>query len=154
MKDFRGTRSPKGWAVAVPLCRPWQRSQLCRIFVFPPNLMLIMLKKKQFHSPLLAAPRWNVGYVSCSPQPTKKKTHFFFFSPKFCFSEGFEFVLLRAVDRRCVRSTGSSSWNCQCKAQPVTIRVCKNVQSPPANLPRTTWNSPSSKGKKSQTIFP
>lgn len=72
-------RSPKGWAVAVPLCRLWQRSQLCRIFVFPPNLMLIMLKKKQFHSPLLAAPRWNIGYVSCSPQPTKKNPRGFDF---------------------------------------------------------------------------
>lgn len=37
-------------ATGRPVVSP-QMSQLCRILISPPNLMLIMIKAKQFHSP-------------------------------------------------------------------------------------------------------
>lgn len=88
---------------------------------FPPRLMLIVIKTKQFHdSP---SSLHNAGILAtCPVVHNQPKPRGF---PRFCCCECLEFVLLRALDETCVRSTwfntgvaGTAS-----EIQPVTIRV-------------------------------
>lgn len=75
---------------AVPLCRCRQRPQLCRIFIFPPNLLLIVIKTKQFPSP---SSLHRAGILATCPVAHSQPKATWF--PKFCSLEWSEFWVKR-----------------------------------------------------------
>lgn len=154
MRNFLGIRSPKGWAgcapnarpVAVPLWHHRQRSRLCRIFISPPNLMLIMIKAKQFHSPSLLH---NAGILAtCPVVHNQPKTTWF--SPNSALWSVLSLSCSELWMKRVLEALGSAQESLKL---PVNLSLlqsgsgsvlpCKTVQSTPANLPGTTWSSPS-----------
>lgn len=101
---------------------------------------------KAISQPLLAARCCNIGYVSCSPQPTKNHVVF----------QNSALVSVSSLScselwmKRVREALGSTQESLELPVKlsllqsgSEAVLPCKTVQSTPANLPRTTWNSPS-----------
>lgn len=131
---------------AVPLCHSRQRSQLCRIFI--PTLFDAHCDQDKAISrqPLLAARCRNIGYVSCSPQPTQNHVVFQDSAVVSVWSLSCSELWMKCV----LEALGSTQESLELPVKfsllqsgSGSVLPCKTVQSAPANLPRTTWNSPS-----------
>lgn len=101
---------------------------------------------KAISQPLLTARCRNIGYVSCSPQPTKNHAVF----------QNSALLSVSSLPcselwmKRVLEALGSTQESLELPVKLSLLQSgsgavlpCKTVQSAPANLPRTTWNSPS-----------
>lgn len=114
---------------------------------FPPHFDADYDQDKAIsRQPLLVAQCWNIGYVSCSPQPTKNHMVFQDSAVVSVWSLSCSELWMKRV----LEALGSTQ---ELLELPVkfsllqsgsgSVLPCKTVQSAPANLPRTTLNSPS-----------